>query len=402
MRRTFVVLGFLSAVRLAASTLPPEPVRGVAKAQWHSDLAFFSREMPKRHINAFHAVTREQFDAAVRELDARIDAAPDDEIVCGFMRLAALIGDGHTIVKLPGNWHRLLIKAAAFDDAWRVTAATPANRDLVGQRITAIDGVPIAEVVKRLMTLQSQDETEVLQRAGLTPIVVVPEILHGLGIATSSSEVTLTTDAATEVVKSIAFGDQLKQEWISAQRDVPLAQRNPAAAFEILPMPEAKAVFVEWRRYDDLAANAARLWQLVDAGKAEKVIIDLRQNGGGDFNVGRKQMVAQLAKRPAVKGFVLVGARTFSAAMVNAIDFRNTAHATLVGGPIGEKPNSYAEDDEFVLPASHLVVDYSTRFYKFVPDDAPNVVLPDVRAVATWDDFVAGRDPALERALSEK
>ena len=148
-------------------------------------------------------------------------------------------------------------------------------------------------------------------------------------------------------------------------------------------LPAQNAVYVNWRRYDHLSDNAARLWQLVDSR--------------------RRYMVSQLARRAGnVEGIVLIGARTFSAAMVNAIDFRNDAHALLVGNTIGEKPNSYSENDELTLPSSKLVISYSTRLYKFVPEDAPNVVEPDQHVEQTWADVKAGRDAALEWALAKK
>jgi hypothetical protein len=114
-------------------------------------------------------------------------------------------------------------------------------------------------------------------------------------------------------------------------------------------------------------------------------------------------MVSELARRAAnVESIVLIGARTFSAAMNNAIDFRNDAHSLLAGGTIGERPDSYQENDEITLPASRLVVSFSTRFYKFVPDGAPNAVEPDQRIEQTWPDALAGRDTVLEWALAKR
>ena len=108
---------------------------------------------------------------------------------------------------------------------------------------------------------------------------------------------------------------------------------------------------------------------------------------------------SELAKRPKLKGYVIIGNRTFSAAMNNAVQFRDEAHAVLVGQPIGERPNSYQERRSFRLPNSRLEVSVSTQFYKFVPDDAPNQVVPDQRIETKWEDFVAGRDPVLEWIL---
>ena len=151
-----------------------------------------------------------------------------------------------------------------------------------------------------------------------------------------------------------------------------------------------------------MSDNAAKLWSLVDSTDVKRIIIDLRQNDGGDFKVGRRYMVSEVARRAAkIEPIVLVGPRTFSAAMVNTIDLRNDAHAVLAGETIGEKPNSYSENDEFTLPASRLMVSYSTRLYKFVPDAAPNVVEPDQRIEQTWADAKAGRDAALDWALAK-
>lgn len=87
--------------------------------------------------------------------------------------------------------------------------------------------------------------------------------------------------------------------------------------------------------------------------------------------------------------------------MVNAIDFRKETNAILVGEPIGERPNSYSENDEMTLPNSRLVVSYSTRYYKFVDEDEDvPAVMPDVMIEPSWSDFRAGRDAVLDWILT--
>ena len=86
--------------------------------------------------------------------------------------------------------------------------------------------------------------------------------------------------------------------------------------------------------------------------------------------------------------------------MTNAIDFRRETNAILVGEPAGEKPNSYQENDEMKLPNSGLVVSYSTKYYKFLDEDAP-AVMPDKRIDPNWLDFKAGRDPVMDWILSQ-
>ncbi|HCA56508.1 MAG TPA: hypothetical protein DEP46_00840, partial [Blastocatellia bacterium] len=64
--------------------------------KWREDLRFFTSEMERTHKNAFNAVSRGQFQAAVEELDKQIPTLEGHQIVAGLMRLTAMIGDGHT------------------------------------------------------------------------------------------------------------------------------------------------------------------------------------------------------------------------------------------------------------------------------------------------------------------
>lgn len=382
-----------------AAAPKPVPLPAMSPEKWQADVDFFAREIVKRHANAFHHVSRADFDAAVARLRGRAATANDDEIIVGLMSLAASIGDAHTSLRVPGGSHRLPVAIGEFSGEYRITAAI--DPALVGAKLTAIDGTPIAAVMERLRSVASQDETEELIRSSTQAFVHVTEVLHGLGVVRDPLRVKLATDDGRAVdVQAIAAGTD-PSAWPSAAKAKTIAQQNPQEPLSWVWLEPQKTVYVNFRRYDDVAARARALSQFVDAHHAEKVIIDLRQNGGGDYKLGRTHLVNELKARPAVKPYVLIGPRTFSAAMNNAIDFRNDAHAVLVGRTIGERPNSYQENDELVLPNSKLVVSYSTRFYKFVPDDAPNVVRPDREIVASWDDFVAGRDAAVEWVLSQ-
>src|SRR5262245_43422819 len=91
-----VFASLLLALPASASTPRPSPMKSVSKAEWRADIDYFGREVVKRHANAFHDVKREAFESAVADLKARSEAANDDEMLVGLMRLTAMIGDGHT------------------------------------------------------------------------------------------------------------------------------------------------------------------------------------------------------------------------------------------------------------------------------------------------------------------
>jgi hypothetical protein len=64
--------------------------------KWRVDLHYLSVEMPKRHKNLFHSVTREQFDSAVSRLNERIPSLTRNQILVELARIVAMVGDGHT------------------------------------------------------------------------------------------------------------------------------------------------------------------------------------------------------------------------------------------------------------------------------------------------------------------
>ena len=125
-----------------------------------------------------------------------------------------------------------------------------------------------------------------------------------------------------------------------------------------------------FRGYEGIEKNAANLFDLIKENHPDKVVVDLCQNGGGDYNLG---------------------------GMVNVAQFGSETHALLVSELIGEKPNSF-QGREIHLPDSHLIARYSTEKYSFA-DTSENVIRSDRLVERDWEIYQAGRDPVLEWVL---
>ena len=391
-------LGILALLLLLPLTvlaqLPP-----MTPEKWRADVDFIARELPKRHKNAFHRVSREEFNAAIDALRAKAATASYDEMVVGLLQLTGMIGDGHTRVNpKPGLFHGYPIGFAELDGAYRVIRGAGPAAELVGGRLMKIDDVPLDEVVKRVRTLITQGESELLIDARVPNWFMVAEALHGLGITKSgdTARYTVVMDDGTERTAEVrALGPDEKPQWRLAAKTQPLYRQRMAEGFWFVSLPESSLVYVNFRDYKDLRAKSKELWSFVDANAVKTIAIDMRQNGGGDYTVGRRYLVDELARRPKLRAYVLTSVHTFSAALKTAIDFRDVAKATLVGETIGERPNSYSENDEFTLPNSKLELSYSTRYYEFQPG-TDELVKPHKEILPTWADWVEGRDPVLE------
>jgi hypothetical protein len=152
-----------------------------------------------------------------------------------------------------------------------------------------------------------------------------------------------------------------------------------------------------------LAHHARLLFAAIDRRTPERLVIDLRRNGGGNYTLVRTHLIAEIQRRPASNTygrlFVLTGRGTFSAAMTNVTDFRRETDAIIVGEPPGARPHGYQENDWLTLPHSRLQASVACRHYKFTDDDVP-AVLPDQLIPPNWADYNVGRDSVLEWVLA--
>jgi hypothetical protein len=403
LQRIAALLTLAITLPLFAAVAKPQPMPPMTPEKWQADIDFFARELPKRHKNAFHTVTRERFASEVAALREKAKRANDDEMIVGLMRITAMVGDGHTGVRLPADVHQYPFNVVSIEGKYRVVRVAESAGELVGGQLVRLDDTPVDEAVARIRTILHQAESEVL-RTGFTPQwFSSAEVMHGLGITKSaaSARITVKLDDGTERSANVSAIDlQANPQWRTATTSPPLYRQRPNESFWFTWLPESATVYVNFRKYDDLGAKSRELWSFVDSHPVKKIAIDLRQNGGGDFNVGRKYLVDELARRPKLRAYVITSVRTFSAALKNAIDFREVAHATLVGETIGERPNSYSENDELVLPNSRMQVSYSTRYYQFLPGN-DGLVTPDKEILPTWADWLAGRDPVLDWIIQQ-
>lgn len=387
--------------------------------QWRDDLRALAKDLPKKHANAFHAISRASFDSAVAVLDALLDTSNADAAVVRMAALVASIGDGHTNVRMPANWMRIplalgwfgCVEGSAGPCELRVIAAAPGHERALGSRVIAIEGTPVADLHRTLMSTVAKGETDGATWSLSAQYAQFPNVLRGLGITRDAVATTLTLADSGGApfdlrVESVPRSGAVAS-WRSAALAPPISRARPGEPLWFTLLPDSQTVYLAFDSYPDKGAFGRitkELMAFVDAHRATRLVVDVRRNGGGDYTKVREILLPPIRKHPVIgqKGhlYVLIGPSTFSAAMTNAVDFRNDANAILVGLPTGAVPNGYQEGDNFTLPNSKLVVGYSTKLYKFQDTDTPGV-MPDHRVEPTWAAFRAGRDLALEWVLAQ-
>ncbi|MBX3374110.1 MAG: hypothetical protein KF817_09760 [Phycisphaeraceae bacterium] len=461
---TWVIAGLVLAA--AAPWPAPAPVAAAAPAPrvedipdavgqrlraWRSDLNVLRRELPQRHPDPFTRITRAAFDAASDGIAHDIDlalagdadasglpvtgtepATVDAALWLRFAALVAMLGDGHTLLDpAPAGIvaRPLPIAMIWLDDGVFIHAARAPLRAFIGARVLAIDDLSIDEALERVSTLFPW-ENESARRQKAPRWLARADVLAGLKIAASAEAITLRVETAVRAVDDPVDAGEPESgllvihpddatggppgRWIShteALAAVPLALRRPELPYWWEALPHARALYIKYNRcLDDpdhpfdrfVAGIGEAIDRGVRDGTLDRVIVDLRHNGGGNSQIAQP-LIRALRERRAINRpgglIVIIGRGTFSSAQLNAADFRRSTHAILIGEPTGQRPNAFGEIRFLTLPATGAVLQYSTKFFRTDPDDHPSMV-PDIPLPSLSTDFFAGRDLFLETALT--
>lgn len=379
---------------------------------WSEDLDHLVETLPARHPDAFRRVEPDAFARATERVRAGLGEWDDRRTVLEFAKLVALVGDSHTGVdwcSVDCDTGQLPVLVADLSDGVFVVAAGDGLGGLMGARVVELNGTPVGEAIERVSVLFGWENAS-KRRDGAARLLGLPIALEAVGLADSRHDpVELTIadgDGRRRVrVEPVADGAVAWTAWHERLDEQPFRIRHARGSYRSQFLREPRVMYVAYNvcrsapdlPFDDFTDFVV---EKSDELGARRIVIDLRRNAGGNSRVFRP-MLRALARstRFADHGdvIVLVGRRTFSSAVMNALELREIG-AVLVGEPTGGAPNHFGEVRSFTLPRSGLRILHSTKEFRLVPGDADSVA-PDVRVEIDARALFAGEDPALDAAI---
>ena len=423
MTRLLIILAVFVAAGCGGGGTPDvPPLPGAAR-----DVRELADDLETYHADLYATVDKEEFREEIDEAADKAGELEPNALVVELMRLAALPGEGsgHGGI-FPGDsghqrtLHLFPLRLYEFPDGTYVVDER-GQHGLEGARLTAIDGMPYDEVAERVRPVVPYDNDGSLR--GLLPhYALTAEVLDGLGIVDgvgptelsfekpdgSSVDVTLKPIPAREYTS--AFADEHHGHYPAA---LPWRAKPAYLALSRDPMwmrvVGGRAIVVGYNTIlvppFDVAVMADRIKARVRRGGIDRVVIDLRLNGGGNNTTyfSLVQALSQLPQNERKRIYVLIGRATFSAAANLAADLDRLTNAIFVGEPTGGFVRGYGDTVPFTLPATGLMLHVPARYWDFSkgPGDKRLAVEPDIPVEMTADDFFAGRDPVLRAALSD-
>lgn len=402
--------------------------------KWKKDLLEMKSQLAERHVNLYHTITEEVFDSAVANLNEDIPFLNTNQILVRFAQLVAMIGDGHTSF-YPGDQKRYRfsyfpVRFWKFSDGIYVIAATGEYKHLLGKKLKQVENSLIEEVFKKISTTVGADNP--MEYTYSVPFELRrPELLQALGFTKFPEQAEFVFEDGTH---EVLIGQEIKvveyKDWYSANnlyenKKVQSKSLNYLFAtrltLEMIKqhrnywftyMEDEQALHFQYNSCWDqkgqptFEETTRELFAYLDSHPVERLIIDLRQNSGGE-PLTAKPLIDELKKRKEFckegRLFVLVGRRTFSAALSNAATLRSVCGARTVGEAPRGKPNNPSEGRDIRLKRTKTKLTVSTQFVARDSTLGNSKYLPiEIPVQVEFSSFHSAKDKVLSEALKAR
>lgn len=426
---SIIVFFFILISSTLAFAQTDQPTSKTETEKWREDLRFMAEEMPKRHKDLFHRMTREQFEEAIKNLDARIPQLSRNQIIVEMARIVAMVDDGHTNLyptRDPKVGFRVLpIKLYFFKDGLFVRSAKKEQANLVGARVLKIGDATAEQAYSKVRELIGRDnEMDVLFFA--PHLLVMPEVLQALGMSSDTEKARLTFEKngkqQTVTLNQIGLAEMMagdtdmtwvpKDGWIDMRDETTnpaaLWLKDPSNKFWFELLPDKKTLYLQLNQVNNkddesLAEFSKRLSAFIESNAVEKLVLDLRLNRGGNGTL-LPPLVSTLIKskinKPG-KFFTIIGRSTFSAAQFLVNDLERYTDTIFVGEPSGSKGNIYGDSRRIYMPNSGITVRTSVYYWQdWHPLDTREWTAPHLTAELSAEEYRTNTDPALKMILS--
>ena len=382
------------------------------KTDWKEDLKVYKESLEQKHIDLYHSVPKETFLIEWGKIYDNVESLNDFDIILKLMRLTRRINDGHTAISLRNiPTHRFPFEIEFIEGRWYVTKTLKENKQILKTALESINGIPIDTVAKKVSGIAQFVENEYSLKERTGSYLTTAELLFHLNLIDSTGNAKFSFRDNNKKLLTMELAAITDEQWEGSDVSninltVPEIKEttidNPNLWYTSIL--GTKAIYINFAGYpsfEEMQVFGAQLVSDIQEKQIKQVIIDMRDNGGGDLYVGTVLAYAlNLADCIDWKNgvFVLTSNKTFSAATSNAALFKQLLNAKIVGQPTGSNPNGYQDMDSFTLPNSKLVITYSKRLFRLSPQE--NTALqPDIIINQQQHDFFMGIDTVLKELI---
>ncbi|ATP55981.1 hypothetical protein CPT03_05630 [Pedobacter ginsengisoli] len=395
MKKTIIAILFVLISDLSFS-------QTLSKTDFMEDLEFLKKTLPVKHTNLFAKINSSQFENKVDQVSMRSNGFDQNRFIAELFKLTKSIGDEHTFIEV--DFSKVLpIQFELFKEGLFVVGIDSANALALNSKLESINGHPVSEVMARFKEI-IQYENPAYFDDRLLQNLNNPVLLNGLELIDSDSIATFTLSNSTGQIQKISLKpvsgkDVTKLNLVRSGGNLLSHKKRSNYWFDY--NADKKILYFnysecrEHQQYS-FAKFSEELFPIIDEQKPEKIILDLRYNGGGNsaiLNPFIENLSASYLNKKG-KFYVLIGRHTFSSAVMNAVRIKRNTNAIFIGQPTSGNINGYGEVRGFELPKSKIIVAYSTKYWEnWKGKKGP--LKPDTSVEYSIKNYVEGKDEAL-------
>ena len=387
---------------------------------------------------SFSPAERAMFLETVAAIRTDLPQLNDAQITTRIAAAVALADNAHTRLYLLRNrqeLRRLPVRLWWFKDGLFVVRATGEHKQLLGCRVDDINGWDSRQARDLVAPLFAGTPSWKDYKSVYS--LTSPETLHGVGITPTLDNVEfgLSGCAAAGRRRLAPLPLVKSREAVEAWWDLsprfrapgegwsqvldPLASRLPlylrsSDNYRFEHLPDTGILYFQYNRSgqaagEKIAAFGERLLAELDKRKPKVFVLDLRFNTGGNLSLAADLMEKLVKRTEGIPRFVITGRATFSAGMSAAAPWRIPG-VIFVGEPVGDVLEFWSEGGNIVLPNSGYDAHFANGFHSYSLAPCPKATPchdasvdsfdPHVPATASFADYRAGRDPAMEAILA--
>ena len=356
----------------------------------------------KLHKNFYNTTEKATCDEIFTNLSKDIESTDDGEYYFTLSSYLALSNDSHTSLYAPNlalSFKYFALQLNFIEDEVYVVSGISELSDYMAKQVIGINGYSIDKILKKATKVVPHDN-EVYLKLWLNNQLNNTSFLSFIGIMDDQNEdVTLTfSDNSTLTLTPMMILELRSHSLISAVKGY---SKYIYQGYYLAQNIDNKTLLISYNTCSEDPNYPIKNFindvkTMLKKTKYEKIIVDLRYNGGG--NSALFEPVIKLLKKQKCEKYCLIGEQTFSSAILNAVSLKDDASFILVGSPTGGSINHYGEVKSFILSESNWEVYYSTKYFK-LSNKYEGSIKPDVQIKKDITSFIEGRDLEIEYCL---